>query len=39
MGENLTDEEIKTMLIAAKVDSEGNIKYEEFVHDIMALYQ
>ncbi|CAH8538322.1 unnamed protein product [Heterobilharzia americana] len=36
MGENLTDEEMEAMLDLAKVDSDGNVHYEEFVRSIFS---
>ncbi|CAH8848439.1 unnamed protein product [Trichobilharzia szidati] len=36
MGENLTDEEMEAMLDIARVDNDGNVRYEEFVRFIVS---
>jgi len=36
MGEQLTDDEMNAMLDMAKPDDNGNVKYEEFVRDVVA---
>ncbi|VDP88443.1 unnamed protein product [Echinostoma caproni] len=36
MGEKLTEEEMEAMLEHANVDADGNVHYEQFVHNIMT---